>query len=297
MTAGPNPGIVIFGEVLYDCFPDGSVVPGGAPFNVAWHLQAFGMSPLFVSRVGDDPLGRRIREAMRDWGMDTSGLQLDERHPTGRVEITLDAGEPRFDILPEQAYDFIDARDLPPVGDCALLYHGSLALRGEVSRKALERLKREIHGKVFLDVNLRSPWWRRDEVRGWLDAANWGKLNDDELEQLRPQSTDAGRAMHLLQAHALERLIVTRGAAGAVLIDAAGEEYTVTPSGGIDVVDTVGAGDAFTSVLLLGLSRGWPVSLTLERAQEFASAIVGVRGATVADRGFYRPYLNAWRLG
>ena len=76
---------VIFGEVLYDRFPDGSVVLGGAPFNVAWHLQAFGVAPLFVSRVGDDALGRSVRNTMIAWEMDTSGLQLDPVHPTGSV--------------------------------------------------------------------------------------------------------------------------------------------------------------------------------------------------------------------
>ena len=49
---------LIFGEVLFDRFPDGSIVLGGAPFNIAWHLQAFKQSPLFISRVGDDPLGQ-----------------------------------------------------------------------------------------------------------------------------------------------------------------------------------------------------------------------------------------------
>jgi fructokinase len=277
---------VIFGEVLYDCFPDGSVVLGGAPFNVAWHLQAFGMSPLFVSRVGEDILGRRILDAMREWGMDTSGLQFDARHPTGRVEITLDAGQPRFDILPGQAYDFIDAGALPPVAGEAVLYHGSLALRREDSRKALERLRQETGGRVFLDVNMRSPWWSLDTVRGCLDAADWVKLNDDELAQLRPQATDPGRAMReVLEAHALE------------LLSTAGEEAAVAPSGRVAVMDTVGAGDAFASVMLVGLTRGWPLPLTLERAQNFASAIVGVRGATVADPGFYHHHIDAWRLG
>jgi len=298
MKAGSEHRIVIFGEVLYDCFPDGSVVPGGAPFNVAWHLHAFGMSPLFVSRVGEDTLGRRILDAMQEWGMDTSGLQFDARHPTGRVEITLESGQPRFDILPGQAYDFIDAEALPPVAGETVLYHGSLALRREDSRKALERLRQETGGRVFLDVNMRSPWWSLDTVRGCLDAADWVKLNDDELAQLRPQTTDPGCAMReVLEAHALELLIVTRGAAGAVLMSATGEEADVAPSGRVAVMDTVGAGDAFASVMLLGLTRGWPLPLTLERAQNFASAIVGVRGATVADPGFYRPHIDAWRLG
>jgi sugar/nucleoside kinase (ribokinase family) len=56
----------IFGEVLFDHFPDGKRVLGGAPFNVAWHLQAFGEAPRFISRVGDDAEGDEIRTAMRD---------------------------------------------------------------------------------------------------------------------------------------------------------------------------------------------------------------------------------------
>ena len=63
MTQSP----AIFGEVLFDCFEDGSRVLGGAPFNVAWHLQAFGCKPLLISRVGDDPMGKLIRETMLQW--------------------------------------------------------------------------------------------------------------------------------------------------------------------------------------------------------------------------------------
>ena len=79
---------VIFGEVLFDRFPDGSAVLGGAPFNVAWNLQAFGQAPLLISRVGQDALGEQIRETMTDWSMDTSCLQSDMSHPTGIVDIS-----------------------------------------------------------------------------------------------------------------------------------------------------------------------------------------------------------------
>lgn len=72
-----NQSVIIFGEVLFDCFPDGNVILGGAPFNVAWNLQAFGLSPLFISRIGDDSYGITIKEAMQNWGMDLRGLQLD----------------------------------------------------------------------------------------------------------------------------------------------------------------------------------------------------------------------------
>lgn len=76
----------IFGEVLFDQFPDGRRVLGGAPFNVAWHLQAFGEAPIFISRVGRDEDGASILGGMQKWGMDVVGMQMDEKLPTGRVQ-------------------------------------------------------------------------------------------------------------------------------------------------------------------------------------------------------------------
>ena len=89
-----NNRITIFGEVLFDRFPDGSSVLGGAPFNVAWHLQAFGQRPLFISRIGRDRLGDTIRSAMQSWQMDVLGLQQDEIYPTGTVQVAIEQGEP-----------------------------------------------------------------------------------------------------------------------------------------------------------------------------------------------------------
>ncbi len=286
----------VFGEVLFDRFPDGHIVLGGAPFNVAWHLQAFGQAPVFISRVGDDPLGRRIRGAMQAWGLSTAGLQLDSRHPTGTVEVQFNDGEPAYDIVFGRAYDHIDGAGLPP-GVPALLYHGTLALRCADSHRALEALKAAHEVPIFVDVNLRPPWWDAETTHAALAAAAWAKLNTDELALL----TDAGKALEdnaldLLQRHALELLIVTRGERGAMVIGADGETTVVAPPPAQPVVDTVGAGDAFSSAFTLGLLQRWPLELTLDRAQDFASAIVGVRGATVQDRGFYQPFIEQWGL-
>ena len=93
----------VFGEVLFDRFEDGSSVLGGAPFNVVWHLQGFGLEPLLISRVGNDRLGEQVIAAMESWGMDTRGIQFDKDHPTGTVNVTLNNGQPTFDIVPERA--------------------------------------------------------------------------------------------------------------------------------------------------------------------------------------------------
>ena len=290
--------VCIFGEVLFDHFPDGRRVLGGAPFNVAWHLQAFGLAPRFISRVGTDAEGDEVRAAMRDWGMDQDGLQADPERATGRVSIRFEGDEPVYDIVDNCAYDAIDgAAAAASAADArGLLYHGSLALRHDSSRAALAQLRQVQPNRVFVDVNLRAPWWQRDQVIELLQGANWVKLNHDELNQLgaaAPGSRDQAEA--LLRAHQLDGLIVTHGADGAELLTADGVYLRTTPRGGTEIVDTVGAGDALASVMILGLHNDWPLELTLERAQAFASAIVGRRGATVSEPAFYRAFDEQWQ--
>jgi fructokinase len=291
-----NKHIVIFGEVLFDQFPDGQQVLGGAPFNVAWHLQAFGLEPCFISRVGDDANGEKIRQAMQTWGMATNQLQTDYDHSTGVVQISFNDGEPSYNILPNQAYDFIAADQLGSAAQYFVIYHGTLAMRHTTSAHTLEVLKAHHQGKVFLDVNLREPWWQAKRVKHIIEQAHWVKLNHHELAHLQPFPTDVKEAMALFLArHHLEVLIVTCGERGAFALSQLGEIIEVTPTDNLAVVDTVGAGDAFAAVLLLGLQRGWSLKMTMERAQDFASALVTQRGAIVQDLGFYQRFIEEWR--
>ncbi len=292
--SGATPGtVVIFGEVLFDHFPDGKRVLGGAPFNVAWHLQAFGQSPRFVSRVGDDPEGEQVRHAMTEWGMGTGDLQTDARRPTGRVAVSFDDGEPHYDIVPDCAYDAIEPLQL---GDCRLLYHGSLAVRAETSANSLRQLRAQGPQSVFIDINLRPPWWQPAMVEDLLAGATWVKLNSDELALLGEQPATAEGGRRFLQRYGLDGLLITHGAEGAELVVATGERLPVPPAANVRVVDTVGAGDAFASIMLLGLLNDWPMPVTLERAQRFATAVVGCRGATISDRSFYRNFQQEWQL-
>lgn len=285
----------IFGEVLFDHFPDGSRVLGGAPFNVAWHLQAFGQAPRFISRVGSDAEGEQIREAMRDWGMSDECLQRDPALPTGRVTVTLHDNEPSYDIVRPAAYDAIDRAAL--CDSCDLLYHGSLALRDATSRQALQRLIEGGPGQVFVDVNLRPPWWQLDAVLALLAHADWLKINGDELLQVEPgEGSIDERVARLFARFDLDVVVVTRGAAGATLYQRDGSRSSAAPAGGVEVVDTVGAGDAFAAVLLLGLIHAWPAATTLERAQSFASRIVANRGAVMTDFAAYQAFADAWKL-
>ncbi len=295
--------ITIFGEVLFDCFPDASEVLGGAPFNVAWHLRGFGLSPQLVSRIGRDARGEQIRSAMGRWGLDASALQTDPTHPTGRVSVTLVDGEPRYAIVSGSAYDFIDPPAPPTVPATGLLYHGTLALRHPPSAAALASLKSLHRGPIVLDVNLRRPWWSIETVLPLVDDADHVKLNAEELALL---STDAppeddrdalATSMHrFAERHRLESLVVTRGALGA-LFWRGGEIVSVAPAAAVPVVDTVGAGDGFAAVLLLGLSQQWSWAETLARAGDFAAALVSRRGATIDDPSVYAQFLTSWGLG
>jgi fructokinase len=286
----------IFGEVLFDQFPDGSQIPGGAPFNVAWHLQAFGQSPRFISRIGDDPSGQEISTLMDTWGMSKEAMQLDPEHPTGNVRVFIENGEPHYEITADCAYDFIDSQLLDEKKTEGILYHGSLALRNQHSRRALQATKARHQGKIFVDVNLRAPWWDKDLVLSLLHDADWVKLNEAELAQLCPEDSGLENAMRLFCAQFnLDMLVVTRGSKGAIACDKRQDFFKVKPPERMPVVDTVGAGDAFAALLLMGLGKQWSVDLMLNRAQDFASKLVGRRGATVTDRKFYSVFNELWQ--
>lgn len=287
---------VIFGEVLYDCFPDGARVLGGAPFNVAWHCQAFGLEPLFISRVGDDQLGRDITAAMLEWGMNTQGLQLDSKHATGVVNVTFNEGEPSYDIVENSAWDFINFAELPKLDKQSLLYHGSLSLRNSESERSFALVKEHLPDSIFVDVNLRSPWWDLSQITSVLRDAQWVKLNQDELLLLVPNESETiNQARYLMSQYKLGLVVVTQGEQGAIAITKT-ESFFVKPEHTTPVVDTVGAGDAFTSVLLLGLHKDWSLQHIIDRAQQFASEVVGLRGATTNDKTFYQPFINRWSL-
>lgn len=292
--------ITVFGEVLFDCFPDGTEVLGGAPFNVAWHLRGFGLSPHFISRVGADGRGDAIRAAMTSWGLDASFLQTDPSHPTGRVGVTIEAGEPHYDIVPESAYDVIASPDVQRLPTTGLLYHGTLALRHSASAAALAALKARHRGKIFLDVNLRSPWWSPESALPLVADADHVKLNAAELALLATDdlveadgASLAASMDRFARRHRLETLLLTRGAEGA-LIWSDGEIVSVGAAARTPVVDTVGAGDGFAAAFLLGLCQQWPLVERLEHARDFAAALVSRRGATIDDVSVYERFLTAW---
>lgn len=285
---------LIFGEVLFDVFPDGTRVLGGAPFNVAWNLHQLGEPACFVGGIGDDPEGAVIRRQMERAGMDTRGLYHHPDAPTGKVQVTLENGEPSYSIVPDQAYDAVPptwADHLPAT--TPLLYHGTLALRTG-NRALLDGLSARSRQR-FVDVNLRPPWYTRDDVLELIRGADVVKLNADETATLAPDAREPERPGALLERAAIRSaLILTYGSAGAAIHDAGGDVVRAPAPPVSRFRDAVGAGDAFASVAIIGSRNGWPWALTLERALQFAAAVCTLQGATTPDPDFYARASRHW---
>ncbi len=282
---------LIFGEVLFDHFPDGQKRLGGAPFNVAWHLHGFGLPAYLISRIGHDAEGDEVLQALQAWGMDSGGLQRDAEHPTGQVKIEWQEGTHHFEILPEQAYDYIALNSVPS-GSFGLIYFGSLIQRQATAYQSLQCLKASAI-PCFVDINLRAPWWTPEIIIDSVKQTRWLKINHDELDTLREVLGINGDfrgqlAEDLVEKYDLELLIVTCGEEGAFLVNREQQVFTSAPSTTVDVVDTVGAGDAFSAVCIMGLLHHWDEHTLLKRAQAFASRICQIQGATALDKALYR---------
>lgn len=294
--------VIAFGETLVDQFRDRNVL-GGAPFNVACHLGALGAHPVLVTRSGKDAPGEQLQQAMSERGLDLRGVQRDPARPTGRVKVIETPQGHAFDILPDQAYDHIHPGLARMVGlslHPRIVYFGTLSQRGE-SRRALRELLGTIDACAFLDVNLRDPWVDADTLRWSLQQANVVKLNEEELIRVSDLlaldgATPRARAGVLVSGFALQRLVVTCGASGAWTLDGAGRVESVSGAALPHLVDTVGAGDGFAAVFILGMLRRWPLGLRLARADAFARALCQIRGAVPPAQDFYVPFIHEWKL-
>jgi fructokinase len=271
---------IVFGEALIDVFPDGAVV-AGAPLHVAVHLAASGWTVALATRVGDDVDGRRVLAVLERAGVETSLVQVDDRLPTGRVTVDLGAGAHRFTIHGPAAWDAIEA----PTERlrCDVFVYGTLAARSPISRAALHALVEGTEADFrALDVNLRPPYVDTDALGAGLQAANLVKVNEDEFEEVAGLlGFEAEPSAYFGAAPRLAWLCVSRGERGAELFDRSGGR-AVVGGADVEVVDTVGAGDAFTASLVDALVTGSSPEAALLAAQTRAGAVLARRGGLPA---------------
>jgi fructokinase len=219
------------------------------------------------------------------------------------VQVHIENGSHRFEILPMQAYDFIHPAVVRMASlsvNPALVYFGTLAQRHEVSKRALKTLLRSTDAARFLDINLRAPWYDEKTLRLSLQNADIVKLNIEEVDILAEMlvlsgSNSQDQVRELLDQFDLAQVLVTCGDAGAWQINRDGKiAETGKKKRAITLVDTVGAGDGFASVFILGTLLGWPMPTTLDRANAFAAAICEIRGAIPDHADFYQPFTEEW---
>ncbi|HWZ04862.1 MAG TPA: carbohydrate kinase [Mucilaginibacter sp.] len=246
---------ICYGEILWDVLPEGPQ-PGGAPLNVAYHLNKLGLPAGIMSRIGDDLNGERLVSLMDNWGIDMQFLQVDTEYPTSEVLAKMNGNEVSYEIIFPVAWDFIEGDNtLPPLLTAASYFvYGSLASRNEVSRKTLLDLLCTEAIKVF-DINLRPPFIGRELLQVLLEHANIVKLNQAELEMVQiifggPLDNEAGQVRFILDRFDVDEVIITKGEFGA--------SYYTHERGyhlwgnEVKVADTVGSGDSFLAVFIAG---------------------------------------------
>jgi fructokinase len=282
--------IVGIGEILWDVFPDGPRF-GGAPSNFACSLAELAKESadvFMVSAVGDDELGQRAVDALQRHGVDTSHLQISQR-PTGQVLVELDAaGVASYRFAQNCAWDQLDWNDgLQNLSArCDAVCFGTLGQRDQHARHTIQRFVAAMppDSLRILDVNLRPPFFDDAVILESLQQANVLKLNDDELPRLAALLRAAGSETDILrqlaEAFQLRAVALTRGANGAVIVS--GQQVSDLPGIPLTLADTVGAGDAFTAAMTLGLLAGRSIEQVNRLASDAASFVCTVKGATTS---------------
>lgn len=269
-----HPKVVCFGEVLWDYLPQGRKA-GGAPMNVAYHLLQLGCSSELISKVGNDEDGKQLVQKLKKWGLAMDWCQMGDEAPTSRVEVQIDTetDEVTYDIIFPAAWDYITYQswyDAMIPASQAFVF-GSLAARSAQTRETLHRLLQIAPYKVC-DINLRTPFYDRAEVKYLLREADLLKLNEHELVQItdwfdEPYRDRSDRIQFLLGQFELGEIILTKGADGA-------SYFTPKMSRHVDacevkVNDTVGSGDSFLAAFLSQKLQG----VDIKNALDLASAI------------------------
>lgn len=278
--------LVGLGEILWDILPGGKQL-GGAPANFAYHAQALGAQGVVVSCVGDDLSGKEISARLDQLRLTRDYIALDKEHPTGTVTVQLDKdGKPDYTIHENVAWDFIpsDSALAELAGQANAVCFGSLCQRSAVSRKTigefLQATKRDCI-RVF-DINLRQSYFNRETIHNMLQLSDVLKLNDEELsvvaELLRMSGSETDTLSQLTDTYALRLIVLTRGANGSRLFGQGGDSSH--HGFAADVADTVGAGDAFTAAITLGLLHDRPLDAINEQANRLAAFVCSQRGAT-----------------
>ena len=276
------PRVVGIGELLWDVFPGGRRL-GGAPANFASHCARLGCRGAVVSRVGDDALGTQALAQLSALGVEAR-LQIDPVLPTGTVTVAIGpGGQPSYTIHEGVAWDALED---PGAAQADAICFGTLASRDPRSRGAIQRFLDAAAPtclRVF-DVNLRQTFHTPERVRALLGRCDVLKLNEDELPVVAAMAGVPAVPQALRARFGLRLVALTLGARGSILCTA--RDRREEPGVPVEVVDSVGAGDAFTAALVTGLLQGLDLATLHRRATALAAFVCTREGATPDTRAF-----------
>lgn len=270
---------VCFGEILWDFLPDGTKLPGGAPMNVAYHLNQLGIPTAMISRIGDDELGKELTDYFTSKNVSGDFIQKDKEHETSRVLAKVDGNHVTYDIIKPVAWDFIEYNMVLEKLVAAARYFifGSLGVRSETSRRTLFELL-EIAPFKILDINLRAPHYEKQTLDYLLQHADVLKLNNDELQLLAEwhglKGDERAIILGLQDKFHLNTILTTRGDKGAIILEDG--NFYEHPGYIVKVADTIGSGDSFLAAFLSKYING----AGLDEAVAFASGM----GAFIATK-------------
>jgi fructokinase len=298
--------ILGIGELLWDIVPDGMRL-GGAPANFAVMAARLGNHAAILSRVGRDDLGRRAVELigtiLDPMPVETSFLQVDQLHETGRVTVTLEGGEPHYTIHEPAAWDFLQLSDewvqLAERADA--ICFGSLAQRNPLARQTIQTLAAEASSKCIrvFDVNLRAPFYSAEVLRESLELATVVKMNDAEaplvldlLDLAIEEAPGPGQTLStakylraaaerlLAEFPGLQMVATTRGSRGSLLVTR--DEWDEHPGFPVKVADGIGAGDAFTAAMTHYMLRGADLATLNQAGNRWGGWMASQSGAMPA---------------
>jgi len=279
--------LLCFGEIVWDEI-QGKQFIGGAPFNVAAHARILGIQEVFLfSAVGRDPLAEATREAVRQARVRDEFVKTVDAD-TCVVKVTLDESKNASFFIPDPtSFDAIEAsdEDIDRIRamhfDC--FYFGSIAQRRSLSRASLHRL---IEGggfqHVFCDVNLRMNFYDREILEWSFRCSDTVKLNTDEAVTIGRMLGFAEEGhedfcQRLRREFDIRWVCLTGGAAGAWICSPEGFHFS--PAAKVNVVDTVGSGDAFAAAMLGKLYAGVAPSEACDFACRVGGFVASRRGA------------------
>ncbi len=283
MTENKQKKILCTGEILWDMLPSGSKA-GGAPMNVALHLKKFGFDSKFAGRVGNDRLGQSLKDFLVEKGMNTDLIQTDLHFPTSTVEVVLGPdNEVRFEIIDNVAWDRMELTDeLRKIADESdVLIYGSLASRHSITRDTILSLLDNKCLKL-MDVNFRPPFIDKEVIEQLLVKADIVKLNDDELKVVcgwhAIEGSDDSIIRWFAEKYGNRIICITRGARGALIYDHS--ELIEHHGYKVNVVDTVGSGDAFLAGFLAKYLDRRPLMEALDYACATGALVATKAGGT-----------------